>query len=345
MAQRVLDQVRDHLRQELAIAGEGNAVLDLDVQRMVGILGGRLIGLADAAGQRRVELGEGALLRAGLDLGDAQQGREGFQELVGFGDGRLGRGVVVRRRLGPLARVFQVLAQPAERRAQVVGRSTPGAAVHELLDAAQHGVEAGDELVDLVCVPRTGMRAERSPSMMARLVRVIASMRRRKELASTAPPAMASSSVSPPAQAKARTMACCMSVSARRPGRPAGTSRRQGEAEAGELGALAVGVRRRRVGLRHEVDDAVDRRHAGQVADHDPAVGRLQQVEDRPARAEVDAPRDLLGEAAQAGAAMDLGELEGLERSTAAMSFCIAAVAVTYTVANRAPAEAMNSAA
>ena len=33
------------------------------------------------------------------------------------------------------------------------------------------------------------------------------------------------------------------------------------------------------------------------------------------------------------------------ERSTAAMSFCIAAVAVTYTVANRAPAEAMNSAA
>ena len=119
----------------------------------------------------------------------------------------------------------------------------------------------------------------------------------------------------------------------------------QGEAEAGELGALAVGVRRRRVGLRHEVDDAVDRRHAGQVADHDPAVGRLQQVEDRPARAEVDAPRDLLGEAAQAGAAMDLGELKASERSTAAMSFCIAAVAVTYTVANSAPAEAMNSAA
>ena len=118
----------------------------------------------------------------------------------------------------------------------------------------------------------------------------------------------------------------------------------QGEAEAGELGALAVGVRRRRVGLRHEVDDAVDRRHAGQVADHGP-LGACKQVEDRPARAEVDAPRDLLGEAARPVRLWTSASCKASERSTAAMSFCIAAVAVTYTVANRAPAEAMNSAA
>ena len=70
----------------------------------------------------------------------------------------------------------------------------------------------------------------------------------------------------------------------------------QGEAEAGELGRAR---RRARASsrLRHEIDDAVDRRHARQVADHDPAVGRLQQIEDRTARAEVHAPRDLLGEA------------------------------------------------
>ena len=140
VAQRVLDQVRDHLGQELAVAGEVHAVFDLVVERVVGVLGGRLVGLADAAHQvGEVDLGEGALLRAGLDLGDAQQGGEGFQQLVGLLDGGVGRGVVVGGGGGALAGVLEVLAQAAERRAQVVGDVARHLAqpVHELLDAAR----------------------------------------------------------------------------------------------------------------------------------------------------------------------------------------------------------------
>ena len=77
--------------------------------------------------------------------------------------------------------------------------------------------------------------------MMARLVRVMVSMRRRKLLPSSAPPAMASSSVSPPAQAKA------LHDGALHVDQAAGVLRHQqegavgqGEAEAGQLGvALA----------------------------------------------------------------------------------------------------------
>ena len=139
--------------------------------------------------------------------------------------------------------------------------------------------------------------------MMARLVRLIVSMRRRK-----LPP---SSSAAGDRQQQRE---------AARPGegahdgvlhvdQPAGILRHQqeravgqGEAEAGELGRVPSSGSGA-VGIAHEVDDAFDRRHAGQIADHDLAVGRLQQIVDRTARAEVHAPRDLLGEAPQAAAA------------------------------------------
>jgi hypothetical protein len=50
------------------------------------------------------------------------------------------------------ARILEMLAQAAERRAQVVGDVARdlAQAVHQLLDAAQHGVEARHQLVDLV---------------------------------------------------------------------------------------------------------------------------------------------------------------------------------------------------
>jgi hypothetical protein len=115
VAERILDQVRDHLGQQLAVAGEADAVLDLIVERVLGILGGRLIGLADAFDQLgQVDLGEAALLRAGLDLGDAQQGGEGFQKLVGLLDGGVGRGVVVGGAGRPRACILEMLAQAAE---------------------------------------------------------------------------------------------------------------------------------------------------------------------------------------------------------------------------------------
>ena len=69
----------------------------------------------------QIDVGEGALLRAGLDLGDAQQGGEDLEQLVGLGDRGLGRGLVFGGRRGALAGILELLAQAAERRAQVVG--------------------------------------------------------------------------------------------------------------------------------------------------------------------------------------------------------------------------------
>ena len=161
------------------------------------------------------------------------------------------------------------------------------------------------------CVPRTGMRADRSPSMMARLVRVMVSMRRRK-LVPISRAAGDGEQQRKPARpgegAHDGVLHLDQAVGVLRHQQERAVG--QGEAEAGELGRRGVGLGR--VGLGHEIDDAVDRRHAGQIADHDPAVGRLQQIEDRTAGAEVHAPRDLLGEARQAAAAVDLGQLEGL---------------------------------
>jgi hypothetical protein len=172
--------------------------------------------------------------------------------------------------------------------------------------------------------------------MMARLVRVMASMRRRKELPSTAPPGDGEQQREPPAQAKARTMACCMSVS-----RAASWATSRNEPSDRVRPKPVSLVRspsasgRRRSGLRHEVDDAVDRRHARQVADHDAAVGRLQQIEDRPARAEVHAPRDLLGKAVQARCGCGprrAGSASSAARRHVVLHRCRRR---TYTVANR----------
>ena len=126
--------------------------------------------------------------------------------------------------------------------------------------------------------------------MMARLVRVMVSMRRRKLEPISAPPAMASSSESPLAHTKARAMACCISVSR---SASCATSRNEpsGKVRPKPVSLDGVGLGLERVGLGHEIDDAVDRRHARQIADHDTAVGRLQEIEDGTARAEVHAPR------------------------------------------------------
>ena len=122
---------------------------------MPGVLGRRRVGIGDAAHQRgEVDVGEGALLRAGLDLGDAQQGGEDLEQAVGLGDRRLGRGLVFAGGRRALAGILEPLAQAAERRAQVVGdvAGDLAQAVEQLLDAVQHGVQPDHQLVDLVVV-------------------------------------------------------------------------------------------------------------------------------------------------------------------------------------------------
>ena len=80
-----------------------------------------------------VELPEARAARAGLDLGDAQQGAEGIQDRVGLCDGARERRAVLGGG-GARAAGLEVVAQAAERRAQVVGdvaRHLPQA-VHQL---------------------------------------------------------------------------------------------------------------------------------------------------------------------------------------------------------------------
>ena len=71
---------------------------------------------------------------------------------VGLGDGSLGGHGIVGGAGGMLARILEPLAQAAERRAQVMGDVVGDLAhaLHVMLDALQHGVEAQHELVDLV---------------------------------------------------------------------------------------------------------------------------------------------------------------------------------------------------
>ncbi len=206
-----------------------------------------------------------------------------------------------------------MLAQAAERGAQIVGDVARhlAQAVHQLLDAAQHGVEARHQLVDLVARAALGNA--------------------RRQIALHDGAAGAGDGVDAAQEARADQRAAGDGEQQRKPARPhegagdgvlhlgepvgvLGDQQEraigQGQAEAGELGRVGVDVDR--LGLGHEIDDAVDRRHARQIADHDTAVGRLQEIEDGTARAEVQAPPDLVGQAREAAAAVNLGELVGL---------------------------------
>ena len=194
------------------------------------------------------------------------------------------------------------MAQAAERRAQVVGDVARHLAqpVHELLDARQHGVEAGHELVDLVVRPAHGNPGREiafHDGAAGARDRVDAAQEIAAEQRAAGDGQQESEAARPDEGADDGALHVDQPVGVL--GHQQERAVGQGEAEPRQLGSLtgAVGIdlRLRLVGF--EVDGAVDRRHARQVADDDSAAGRLQQVEDRPPGAEVDAPRDLLGEA------------------------------------------------
>ena len=314
MGERILDQVRHHLRQQLTVAGEGDAVGDQALELVVGILGRWSIGLGNAAHQgAEVDAREGASLRTGFDLGDAQESGKDLEQGIGFGDGGVGcRGILGRVR-GVLAGVFETLAQAAERRAQVMGDVAGDLAqsVEQLLDALQHGVQAVDQLVDLVVGAAHGNS--------------------RREVALHGRPAGAADRIDAAHEAAAEQPAAADCQQERQPARPdegahdrvlhvdqaAGILRHQQERAVAEAQAIsgepvAAGIRLIVGSVAHEVDDTFDRRHARQVANHDLAGRALQQVIDRAAGAEIHASRDLLGKTQEPAAAIDLGQLQGL---------------------------------
>lgn len=311
MRQRILHEIGQHLRQQLPVPADGDAGLDAKVEPVLQILGRRLVGLADLAGDlRKIDQGEAALLRARLDLGNAQQGREGLEQQVGLGDRGVGGGRVLGGRCRMLARIFQTLAQSAERRAQIVGDVVGNLAqpLHEMLDAVEHGVEAGHELVDFVVGAAHGnARGEVAchDGATGAADRVDAA----QEAAAQQHATRDGEEERDRRGDRERTLDRVLHVDqparilCHEDERAVG----EGQAEAGELAARVRGLAT--LGVAHEVDHAIDRRHAGQVADHDLLGRRLEQVVDRPARAEVHAPRDLFGRSQQAAMGVDLGQL------------------------------------
>ena len=116
-------------------------------------LGHRLIELDHVADRRgQIDLDQRLGRIAGLEPGDHQDGVERLDQLIGFGDRafeRLAisgfRGIAGQRRLRPVA-------QPGQRRLQVVGdvvRDLPQPFV-QIGDAGQHGVEVFRQPVELV---------------------------------------------------------------------------------------------------------------------------------------------------------------------------------------------------
>ncbi len=312
MGERILDQVRHHLRQQLPIAVEAHIVLNRDFEVVLGVLGRRRIGIANTAHQGgEIDLGERASLRAGLDLGDAQQSGEDLQQRVGLGDRPVGRCCVFGGVGGVLSGILQPLAQATEGRAQVVGDVAGDLtqSVEQLLDAVEHSVQTGHQPVDLV-VGAAHRDARREIALhdgpTGAADRVDAAHEVSAQQHATADRQQESQSAGPDEG---------LHDGALHVDQAAGILRHQQEravvepqAEAGE--PVAAGVGHVVGGIAHEVDDAFDRRHARQVADHDLAGWSLQQIIDRAARAEIHAPRDLLGKTQQPAAAMDLGELE-----------------------------------
>ena len=153
VAQRVFQEVRDQLGEELAIARQRDAGLDADVEQMVAILGDRFVGFAQTGEKRReVDFCEARLLGAGLDLGDAQQGGEGLEQRIGFLDGGIGGCFVIRGRGGTLTGILEALAQAAALLAfDALDASPDDQSVYYFagIDAARfkRPVEPGDQLL------------------------------------------------------------------------------------------------------------------------------------------------------------------------------------------------------
>ncbi len=122
-----------------------------------GVLGDRLVGLDQAQHQgREVDLGEVGAAGAGLDLGDPQQRGEGREDRIRVLD-RPVDGALVDQGLGRAEpRQLQPMAEPAERRAEVV-RDVVGDLLQvqeQRLDAVEHAVEVKGQLGELVARAR-----------------------------------------------------------------------------------------------------------------------------------------------------------------------------------------------
>ena len=92
MTQRIVDQVGDHLHEQLLVAGDRKRRVEALNQRLAFVFGSRRKRLRDLPRQLgEVKRPESRPPRASLDLADAEQGIEGFEHTLDVADHRIDR--------------------------------------------------------------------------------------------------------------------------------------------------------------------------------------------------------------------------------------------------------------
>src|SRR5262245_27315104 len=153
MANSVLNQVGEHLDEEVAIAGDADGRLYGGLQSLALVFRHRPIGAGDALDDiGKVERPEGGLARAGLYLGYPQKPREGRQKLVGLLYSRIDGGLIGLLRTAGQPHRLQHLSQPAERTPEIMRdvRRHMLQAFEQLLIAVEESVQVSREPVHLV---------------------------------------------------------------------------------------------------------------------------------------------------------------------------------------------------
>ena len=153
--QRVVEEIGDGLRQEMAVAADHHPGRAVEMQDKALFLGHRLVKLGGGAGElAEVERFGAGAPGARLRLGDAEQRVEGREQPVGLVD----RGADRLALRGVASRSSRASSNRARRRASGVFRSCATLSVtsrmpSSALDLVEHAVEIGGELFELVPLP------------------------------------------------------------------------------------------------------------------------------------------------------------------------------------------------
>ena len=153
MPQRVVEQVRDHLDEQLPVARHRQRLIEARDESFSLFLGGGLKRLDDLARDLgEIERPEGRPPCAGLDLADAQESVEGLEHAFDFGDRSVDRGPHRFRRASPSRAASRRRSMLAKRLAQVVGDVGADLLVgdEQLLDAVEQAVEGARERGQIV---------------------------------------------------------------------------------------------------------------------------------------------------------------------------------------------------
>jgi len=151
--ERVVDHVAERLRQQFAIAGHFESRLDRRGQSRALFFGHRFVEFDDV-GDDLVNLDRRhrAAGLSRLGAGDHQQRVEDADEIFRVLDHRAERRALFFRRRAVARRRFGAVAQPRQRRAQIMSDIVGhfAQAAHQLADPRQHGVEIFGEPVEFV---------------------------------------------------------------------------------------------------------------------------------------------------------------------------------------------------